>query len=79
MTILPSQSATHTQEFVRSTNASLTLTLKILEVIFQRSGNMAVNRKIDSDICEVDRPSQVILPNLDHSINLNFNQGQHGV
>ena len=60
-TILLFQGATHAQEFVRFTNAPFCLNTDDLRSHFPgiRSGNIAVNRKIDVDICEVDQPSQV--------------------
>ena len=68
MTSTPSQSATHTQEFVRSTNAPFCLNAKDPRSHFPeiRSGNIADNRKINVNFCKVDRPPRVILPDLDH-------------
>ena len=78
MTSIPSQSVTHTRVFVRFTNAPFCLNTEDPRNSFPeiRSGNIADNRKIKIDIYEVDRPPRVILPNLDHSTNLKFNQGQ---
>ena len=67
MTNLPSQTATHSQEFVRSTNAPFHLNTDDPHSHFPdiRSGNTSNNRKIDVEIYEVDRPSQAVSLALD--------------
>ena len=78
MTSLPSQSATYTQDFVRSTNAPLRLKNEDSRSHFPeiRSRNIADDHKINIDVYIVDRPPQVILPNLDHCTSLKSDQGQ---
>ena len=78
MTSLPSQSATYTQEFVRSTNAPLCLRNEDPRSHFPkiRSSNIADDHEINVDVYKVDRPPQVILPNLDHCTSLKSDQGQ---
>ena len=78
MTSLPSQSATYTQEFVRSTNAPLGLKNEDPRSHFPeiRSSNIANDHKINVDVYIVDRPPQVILPHLDHCTSLKSDQGQ---
>ena len=78
MIILPFQSDTpHTWEIVRSTNVTFRLNTEDPRSHFPeiRSSNIVDNLKINIDVCKVDRPPQVIQPNLDHSTNLISNQG----
>ena len=79
MTNLPFHSATHTRECVRSINVPFRLNTEDPRSHFPkiRSGDIAENRKINVVVCEVVRPPQVILHNLDHSTNLKSDQGQH--